>query len=116
MAGIANLTIDQGSNFTYDLEVTNADGTAFDLTGFTMVGKMAQGYATTYPRVLFTCTCTSDMALQGVVTISLTADQTKALKAGRWVFDVVATHTDSPVTRLLQGTAIVTPSVVKAFT
>ena len=35
MAGIANLTIDQGSNFTYDLEVTNADGTDFDLTGYT---------------------------------------------------------------------------------
>ncbi len=62
MAGIANLTIDQGSNFTYDLEVTNSDGSAFDLTGFTMVAKTAQGYATTYPRVLFTCTCTSDMA------------------------------------------------------
>ena len=116
MAGIANLTIDQGSNFTFDLEVTNSDGTAFDLTGFTMVAKAAQGYATTYPRVLFTSTCTSDMAVQGVVTISLTADQTKVMKAGRWVFDVVATHTDSTVTRLLEGIAIVTPSVVKAFT
>ena len=116
MAGIANLTIDQGSNFTYDLEVTNSDGSAFDLTGFTMVAKTAQGYATTFPRVLFTCTCTSDMAKLGVVTISLTADQTKAMKAGRWVFDVVATHTDSTVTRLLEGIAIVTPSVVKAFT
>ena len=42
----------------------------------------------------------------GIVTISLTADQTKALTAGRWVFDVVATHTDSSVTRLLEGIAI----------
>jgi len=50
-----------------------------------------------------------------VVTISLTADQTKALVAGRHVFDVVATHADSTVTRLLEGIAIVTPSVVRAF-
>tara|TARA_B100000902_G_scaffold349033_1_gene357338 strand:+ start:235 stop:576 length:342 start_codon:yes stop_codon:yes gene_type:complete len=113
MAGIANLTIDQGSNFTYDLEVTNSDGTDFDLTGYTMVAKMAQGYSTTYPRVVFSCVANNPT--DGIVTISLTADQTKALTAGRWVFDVVATHTDSSVTRLLEGIAIVTPSVVKAF-
>ena len=113
MAGIANLTIDQGSNFTYDLEVTNADGTDFDLTGYTMVAKIAKGYSTTYPRTAFTCTVTNPT--EGVVTISLTADQTKALVAGRHVFDVVATHADSTVTRLLEGIVIVTPSVVKAF-
>ena len=113
MAGIANLTIDQGSNFTYDLEVTNADGTEYDLTGFTMVGKLAKGYATTYPRTVFSCTV--DNPTEGVVTVSLTADQTKALSPGRWVFDVVATHADSTVTRLLEGIAVVTPSVVKAF-
>jgi hypothetical protein len=113
MAGIANLTIDQGSNFTYDLEVTNTDGTTFDLTGFTMVAKMSGGYSSTYPRTVFTCTVTEPT--EGVVTISLTADQTKALKAGRHVFDVVATHADSTVTRLLEGIVIVTPSVVKSF-
>tara|TARA_B110000285_G_scaffold31849_2_gene32992 strand:+ start:1069 stop:1410 length:342 start_codon:yes stop_codon:yes gene_type:complete len=113
MAGIANLTIDQGSNFTYDLEVTNADGTDFDLTGFTMVAKMSKGYSSTYPRTVFTCTVSQPT--EGVVTISLTADQTKVLKAGRHVFDVVATHSDSTVTRLLEGIVIVTPSVVVSF-
>jgi hypothetical protein len=113
MAGIANLTIDQGSNFTYDLEVTNSDGTDFDLTGFTMVAKMSKGYSSTYPRTVFTCSVSQPT--EGVVTISLTADQTKALKAGRHVFDVVATHSDSTVTRLLEGIVIVTPSVVLSF-
>jgi|TARA_B110000914_G_scaffold132279_1_gene115601 hypothetical protein len=113
MAGIANLTIDQGSNFTYDLEVTNSDGTDFDLTGFTMVAKMSKGYSSTYPRTVFTCTVSQPT--EGVVTISLTADQTKSLKAGRHVFDVVATHSDSTVTRLLEGIVIVTPSVVVSF-
>ena len=113
MAGIANLTIDQGSNFTYDLEVTNTDGTDFDLTGYTMVAKIAKGYASTHTRTVFTCVTTTPT--EGVVTISLTADQTKALKAGRYVFDVVATHADSTVTRLLEGIVIVTPSVVKSF-
>jgi hypothetical protein len=78
-----------------------------------MVAKMSKGYSSTYPRTSFTCTVTNPT--EGVVTISLTADQTKALKAGRHVFDVVATHADSTVTRLLEGIVIVTPSVVKSF-
>ncbi|BCU99068.1 MAG: hypothetical protein CM15mV25_0640 [uncultured marine virus] len=70
-----------------------------------------KGFATTYleyyllVHVQVTC-------VQGVVTISLTADQTKVMKRSLG-FDVVATHTDSTVTRLLEGIAIVTPSVVK---
>jgi len=113
MAGIANLQIDQGSDFTYDLSVTDTDGSPYDLTGFTMVAKMAQGYSTTYPRTTLTCTVTEPT--DGVITVSLIAEQTKALTAGRWVFDVVATHADSTVTRLLEGIAIVTPSVVRDF-
>ena len=35
MAAVANLRIDQGASFSSDVTVTNSDGNAVDLTGYT---------------------------------------------------------------------------------
>ena len=53
----------------------------------------------------------------GVCTLKLTNTQTDALKAGRYVYDVELSHTDSSDTtiieRVLEGIITVTPSVTK---
>lgn len=112
MAARANLQIDRGTTFSSDVTVTDTDGTAFDLSGYTAAAKMALGYASTRTRVTLTSSINADPTT-GVITISLTADQTKNLEApARYVYDVEITKTsDSTVTRVIEGIITVSPDV-----
>ena len=112
MAARANLIIDKSATFSSDVTVTDTDGTAFDLTGYTASAKMAKGYQSTQTRVIITTSINNDPTT-GVITLSLTADQTKALDApARYVYDVEITKTsDSTVTRVIEGLITVSPDV-----
>jgi len=109
MAAIANLTIDQGATFTSDVTVKDANGNAFNLTGYTAAAKLAKGFASTRTRTDFTTTIAAD-ATSGVVTLSLTATQTAALDAERYVYDLEITS-GATVTRVIEGIITVRPQV-----
>ena len=112
MAAIANLIIDQGATFSTDITVRDNDGNAFDLTGYTASAKMARGYASTRTRTTISTSIASD-ATTGIITLSLTADQTNNLDApARYVYDVEILKTsDSSITRVIEGIITVSPSV-----
>ena len=90
MATIANLQIDQGSDFTTTINLDNIDGTDFDLSGFTVKSQMAKTYASSTKT---TISSTISNATAGEITLSLTNAQTTALAAGRFVYDVEITQT-----------------------
>ena len=111
MAAIANLTIDQGATFSSDVTVKDANGNAFNLTGYTASAKMAKGFQSTKTRTSITCTIQAP-ATNGLVTLSLTADQTTALDDGRYVYDLEILQTSSStVTRVIEGIITVRPQV-----
>ena len=111
MAAIANLTLDQGATFNSDVTVKDANGNAFNLTGYTASAKMAKGYSSTRTRTTITCTVAGD-ATTGVVTMSLTADQTAALEEGRYLYDLEILQTSSStITRVIEGIITVRPQV-----
>ena len=111
MAAIANLTIDQGATFSSDVTVKDANNNAFDLTGYTASAKMAKGFSSTRTRTSITCTI-STPATSGVVTLSLTADQTSNLDEGRYVYDLEILQTSSStITRVIEGIITVRPQV-----
>ena len=111
MAAIANLTVDQGTSFTSDVTVKDANGNAFDLTGYTAVAKMAKGFASTRTRTSITTTIAAD-ATTGVVTLSLSSTVTAGLDAERYVYDLEITQTSSGnVTRVIEGIITVRPQV-----
>jgi len=111
MAAIANLTVDQGTSFTSDVTVKDANGNAFDLTGYTAVAKMAKGFASTRTRTTITTTVAAD-ATTGVVTLSLSSTASAALDAERYVYDLEITQTSSGnVTRVIEGIITVRPQV-----
>src|SRR5210317_1923576 len=111
MAAIANLRIDQGATFTSDVTVTNSDGDAVDLAGYTATAKMADAYGSS-SNTTITTTIASDTTT-GVISLSLTDTQTAALDApARYVYDVYITKTaDSTVTRVIEGIITVNPKV-----
>ena len=111
MAAIANLIIDQGANFSSDVTVKDANGNPFDLTGYTTEAKMAKGYASTRTRTNLTSVIGSD-ATSGIVALSMTAAQTGALDAERYVYDVEITQTSTgTLTRVIEGLITVRPNV-----
>jgi len=111
MAAVANLRIDQGATFTSDVTVTNSDGDAVDLAGYTASAAMADAYGSSSSTTI-TTTIASDTTT-GVISLSLTDTQTTALDApARYVYDVYITKTsDSSVTRVIEGIITVNPKV-----
>ena len=111
MAIYSNFTIDQGTTFSANIDVTDAEGDVLNLTSYTVAGQMRKSYNST----TFTAFSASvSNATGGVVTIGLSATQTNALKAGRYVYDVEITASDATVTRIIEGQIEVTPGVTRA--
>ena len=113
MAMISNLTIDQGASFKAEIDVKDADGDALDLTGFTGAGQMRKTYSSS-TKTDFTVEFKIPRS-SGTLTISLSASDTNALKAGRYVYDVEITKkSDAEVTRVVEGQIDVTPGVTRS--
>jgi hypothetical protein len=105
----ANIVIDQGTDFSTSINVTNDDGDIVDLTGYTAAAQMRKHYTSSNSHN-FT---TSISAAQGIVTISMTANTTAAITAGRYVYDCELTSSSNAVTRLVEGIVTVTPQVTR---
>jgi hypothetical protein len=110
MAIIANLYIDQGTDYTITVDVTDSAGDVLDLTGFTATAQVRKTYTSSSLSATFT---TSINAAAGQVTISLTDTQTSALQAGRYVYDLNIQSGGGVKTRVIEGQAVVTPGVTR---
>lgn len=108
MASKANLVIDQGTSFTTTITVTDDDGNALDLTGYTGAAQIRKHY-TSSNSVSFTVSIT---AATGEVTLALTANATANLAAGRYVYDCELT-TGQTVSRIIEGIVTITPQVTR---
>jgi hypothetical protein len=116
MARYEELTIDQGTDVSLDLYLTNIDGSAKDLSGFSAAAKMSTRYdVDSSEKIAFDAYVTVPPTA-GIVNLSLTNDVTEALNTRRkYVYDVEISYQDSDtntiVERVLEGLITVTPSV-----
>ena len=103
MATYSNLFIDQGSDFNFTVDAP------VNLTGYTSRGQIRKSY-TSSTAVDFNISVNIS---EGKLVCSLTAAQTAALKAGRYVYDIVILSDDSPavVTRVIEGQVDINPRV-----
>ena len=107
MAVYQEFTIDQGSDATIELHLVDKNGTAKNLTGYTVTARLKKNYSDS-----------AGEATGGIATLSLSNTQTDALKAGRHVYDVELSNVDSSsgntiIERILEGRVQITPSVTK---
>lgn len=108
MATKANLVIDQGATFSADLDITDENGDVIQLSGYTASSQIRKWYTST-KYVEFTTAVNSDI---GVITLSLTANQTALLTAGRYVYDVEITD-NITISRIVEGIITVNPNVTR---
>lgn len=109
MATVQNLFIDQGTTFSLVVNMTNLDGSVKDLSDYSVAAHMRKSY---YTNTYTAFTSEVSDAANGEITISLSATQTSALKAGRYVYDLEASSSAETL-RVLEGIITVTPEVTK---
>lgn len=110
MALVSNLSIDQGSDFQSVIYVETAEGTVANISGYTARGQVRKTYGSTTAVDFHTVI---NNATGGRVSISLTKDQTAAMKAGRYVYDVEIVSSDGEVSRIVEGQIEITPRVTR---
>ena len=111
MAAYSEITIEQGANLTSTITVNDTQGDAVNLTTYSASAQLRKSY---YSSSANTLTATITGNANGQITLSMTAANTSNLTPGRYVFDLIITNsTDNSVTRVIEGTAIVLPSVTR---
>lgn len=117
MAQYEEIEIDQGADVAIELHLVEKDGSAKDLTGYDISAKMKRTYNSDSDNTHDFTAIVTDPPDDGIVSLTLTNTQTDVLKAGRYVYDVELSFTDSDsnviIERVLEGDITVTPSVTR---
>lgn len=112
MASYTELMIDQGSNFDLTIYIVDErTNQRANLAGYTIRSSLKRNFQAANTYAAFTTQVVN--GAEGIITISLDAQSTAAIKAGRYMYDVEAEDNDGRVTRLLEGTATITPEVTR---
>ena len=109
-AGTYNFVLDQGATFTRQLTVKD-DGSAMNLTGYSVASKMRSTHDSS--TVVGTFTCTISNASGGVILMTMPSSTTGAIEEGMYVYDIEITGSTGIVTRLMEGTVTVNPEVTR---
>ena len=105
-----NLVIEQGTDFYATFTVTNDDGTPLNLAGFTGTCKMKKSHASSATPISLDLGYVSRSA--GKISVSMTAVNTTALKARRYVYEIVLTSPNNIKGRVIEGLIEVTAGVL----
>lgn len=110
MATKVNLVVDQGADFTTTITLKEDDGSLLDLSTYGGAAQMRKHYTST-SATNFTVSLAGN---SGVVTLTMSANTTSNLTAGRYVYDLELTDTGGVVSRIVEGIVTVTPNVTRS--
>jgi hypothetical protein len=111
MASFLELSCDQGSSFSVNLDLTNDDGAAINVAGFTFTSSIRKSYYSANVTANLTVTIANSAA--GNVALSMNAATTTNIAAGRYLYDVKMVRTDNTVSRVIEGIITVFPQITK---
>lgn len=111
MAEYAVLTVDQGTDTVFQIEVTDKDGAAKDLTNLSVFGKYKESYGSTTANSFQITTPTPKTS--GIIELTLSGDSSISLYNAqrRYVYDVELKNQSDIVERILEGVLEINPGV-----
>lgn len=112
--GMLNLTLSQGATWKLALTYQNANGTPIDLTNYTARMQARPSYDSS--TVSLNLTNGSGITLggtAGTINLLVGATTTASIGAAQYVYDMELVSGSGEVTRLIEGTLIVTPEVTR---
>lgn len=110
MSGKLDLTIEQGATFSRTITIKDASNVVVDITNDTFAGQVRKRHQSGTVEAAFTFTITD--GANGEVTAVISSTDTAEMDPGDFVYDIEWTS-GSTVTRLLEGTATVSPGVTR---
>ena len=108
-AYISNIVIDVGADFNQTFNLEGSNNAPLDLTGYTGAARMKKPPSSINTTATFSVSFPN--RTQGQVKISLTNSATRALKPGRYGYDLLLNDTSNLRTRVIEGSAIVTAGI-----
>lgn len=110
MAAYVELFVDQGANFNNVINLTDdVTNLNVNVQGYTVISQMRRSYYSANASANITCSITN--ALNGEITMTMNANTTANIKAGRYLFDMRVTDRGGVVNRILEGIITVTPRI-----
>ena len=109
-----NLVINCGANFKDSFTVKTVSGSAFNFSGWTGSSQIAKSVSigsSSYAAATFNVGFTS--ATGGKFDISLGSTQTRSLKEGRYVYDILVSS-GTTTYRIVEGNILVKPGISSA--
>jgi hypothetical protein len=110
MAVVANLMVDQGTDFETTIDISGSDGNPVNLTGYTIAGQVRKAYTSS---TAYNFIASVTFPETGTVNIQLTNASTSNMKAGRYVYDVEMTSPAGVKTRVIEGILEITAEVTR---
>jgi hypothetical protein len=108
MAQRIPLTIDQGTTFSYSIQLQDRNGVPLSTANTIANASMRKSYASSN-AVDFTTDVTD-----GVLTLTLEPQQSANMEPGRYVYDALLTDTSqNTVTRAIEGVVTLKPAATK---
>lgn len=110
MATKTNLLIDQGSDFSTILTISDTSGGGYDLSDYTPRGQMRKSYSSS---TSYSFDVTVSNASEGQIQVQLSANTSSTMTAGRYVYDIEIESSGGAITRVLEGVVTLTPEVTR---
>ena len=104
-----NLVLNQGTDWSTDIDVIDQNGDVFDLSGFFAEGQMRKNYASVHS----TSFDVVELDDTGRISIALDNVATSALKPGRYMYDIEITDPTGIITRVAEGIVTVRPNFTR---
>jgi len=111
MATISNLFVDAGANYSNIITVSAANGQPLNLTGYTVASQMRKSYSSS---TAYNFTASVFNADTGKIRLQLSPQQSEAIPAGRWLYDVEITSPSGSKTRVVEGVVTVIPQITQS--
>lgn len=108
-AGYQELFVEQGADYNTTITLDAADGTDYNLTGYTAKSQIRKSYYSANATAQFTITIPTPN--NGGLIMALSSANTANIAAGRYVYDVIIKDSSNNVTRVLEGIVNVLPRV-----
>ena len=108
MAEKVNIVMDQGTTFNTTYLFTDDNDVPIDFSTYTANSQMRKSYTSTTAYAF-----TVGLSNSGVITLSLSAANSSAISAGRYLYDLEVQDTNGVRSRLVEGIVTVTPEITR---
>ena len=108
MATKVNLVIDQGATFQTAITFADENDNPINFSTYTGTAQIRKHYSSSNATNF-----SVGLNSSGIVTLSLTANQTANLVSGRYVYDLEVVDSSNVISRLIEGIVTVTPQVTR---